>query len=136
MDVFNTLPSMYTKEKWDELQAYRRCDLSYEHLFWLSRFDPKPNDGHLLETLIDKKVEATQDMLNGKINPIQLQVSKQASKMQLFEQQMIKFRNEVANIGKLRQQMHQVIDDNINLQSILTDCEAKISELTSKVANM
>ena len=40
MAVFDSLPSMYTQEKWTELQQKRRCDLNFEHLYWLSRFDP------------------------------------------------------------------------------------------------
>jgi len=48
MEVFNTLPSMYTEEKWAELKAKRRCDLNIEHLYWLSRFNPQNQDGYYL----------------------------------------------------------------------------------------
>lgn len=53
MEVFNTLPSMYTEERWAELKAKRRCDLNIEHLFWLSRFNPQNQDGYHLQNKID-----------------------------------------------------------------------------------
>ena len=53
MEEFESLPSMYTKEKWAELNKTHRGKLAFENLYWLSRYDPKPNDGHLLERIID-----------------------------------------------------------------------------------
>ena len=40
MSVFDSLPSMYTEEKWEELKEKKRSDLKFEHLYWLSRFEP------------------------------------------------------------------------------------------------
>ena len=48
MEVFDSLPSMYTQEKWAQLQTKRRSDLNFEHLYWLSRFDPQNQDGYHL----------------------------------------------------------------------------------------
>ena len=61
MEVFNTLTSMYTKERWEELQAKRRGDLNFDHLYWVSRYDPRPNDGYHMDTLINAKVNASRD---------------------------------------------------------------------------
>lgn len=61
---------MYTKERWEELSKKRRKDLPFEHLFWLSRYDPKPTDGRLLEELIDRKVQQTKTSLDKAINPM------------------------------------------------------------------
>ena len=86
MEVFDTLPTMYTKEKWDELKDKRRVDLSFEHLYWLSRYDPKPTDGHHLDLTINAKVDAARDYLNAKVNPLQLTVGKMTASMNLIKE--------------------------------------------------
>lgn len=96
MEVFNTLPSMYTKERWEELQAKKRSDLSLEHLYWLSRYDPKPTDGHHLDMQIDEKIAKARDILNGKINPLQTTVFAVSKKLTLFQTTMADFRKEVS----------------------------------------
>ena len=102
MGVFDTLPSMYTEEKWKELQAKKRCDLNFEDLYWLSRFDPKNQDGHNLQNLIESKIEAVRTDLIGVISPMQVQVGHLSNKMTSFDKHMARFRNEVANINNLR----------------------------------
>ena len=76
MEVFNTIPSMYTEKKWQELQAKRRCDLNFEHLYWLSRFDPQNQDGHHLQNLINSKIGACRDNLRSIVIPMESRVSK------------------------------------------------------------
>ena len=70
MEVFDTLPSMYTPERWQELQAKRRSDLNFEHLYWLSRYDPKPTDGHHLDSNINAKVNASKESCMDLIKPM------------------------------------------------------------------
>jgi hypothetical protein len=68
MAVFETLPSMYTKEKFEDLQSKRRCDLTFEYLYWLSRFDPQAQDGHHLEDIIDRKVALAKADVDERLN--------------------------------------------------------------------
>lgn len=71
MEVFDSLPSMYTQDKWKELQEKRRCDLKFEELYWLSRFDPKNQDGHNLWKLIESKIESVRtDLQSVYISPM------------------------------------------------------------------
>ena len=76
MEVFDSLPSMYTKERWEELQKQRRNNLKFEYLYWLSRYDPKPSDGHILESIIDYKIEDAKTLLSKSINPLQPLISR------------------------------------------------------------
>ena len=68
MAVFETLPSMYTKEKFEDLKSKRRCDLTFEYLYWLSRFDPEAQDGHHLEDIIDRTVALAKEDVNERVN--------------------------------------------------------------------
>ena len=92
MEVCNTLPSMYTEEKWKELQAKQRSELSFEHLYWLSRFDPKNQDGHTLWKTIEDRIEAVRtDLLSVYISPMQKQATLLSAKMTTFDRKMAKF---------------------------------------------
>ena len=102
MSVFETLPSKYTEERWKELKAKKRNELSLEHLYWLSRFEPKNQDGYHLETLIDNKIKALNTDLCSVIDPMQKQVDTLSGKMTAFDKSMVKFRKEVSNINGLR----------------------------------
>lgn len=117
MSVFDSLPSMYTEEKWEELKEKKRSDLKFEHLYWLSRFEPQNRDGYFLEKLINFKIDACRTHCLQVINPMQTAVVKLGTKMTSFDETMSKFRNEVANIMKLRQQMHTVIEDQMEIKS-------------------
>ena len=75
---------MYTKQRWEELQAKNRSELSWEHLYWLSRYDPKPTDGHHLETKIYHKVSKAKDFMNNKMGPLQITIAKISKKLSLY----------------------------------------------------
>ena len=117
MSVFDTLPSMYTEERWAELKEKKRSDLKFENLYWLSRFEPQNRDGFFMEKLINFKIEACRDHVLQVVHPMQTSVSKLGTKMTSFDETVSKFRNEVANIMKLRQQMHTVIEDQMEIKS-------------------
>ena len=85
MEEFSSLPSMYTKEKWEELKKTHRGKLAFDNLYWLSRYDPKPNDGHLLERIIDQKIEKSKGTLEVKLDPLPTTVAKLAFRCQELE---------------------------------------------------
>ena len=81
MEVFDTLPSMYTVKKWEELKAKKRSELNFEHLYWLSRFAPTNQDGHHLNKLIDSKIDALRTNLFDHVNPLKDSIRQVNGKM-------------------------------------------------------
>ena len=89
-----------------------------------------------MQNLIESKIEAVRTDLIGVISPMQVQVGHLSNKMTSFDKHMARFRNEVANINNLRNQMHQVVDDNIQLSSGLKAMDTRIEEMSGKVGNV
>ena len=67
---------------------------------------------------------------------MQLSLDKLYHKMTGFDMAVAGFRNEIANIQKLRSSMHQCLDDNVELRSNFEQMEGKVSETSYKVGNM
>ena len=60
--------------------------------------------------MIDVKIGACRDGLRSIVIPMESRVSKISMKMSEHDEQMGRFRNEVANILKLRESMHDIAD--------------------------
>ena len=129
MEVFDTLPSMYTQEKWAQLQTKRRCDLNFEHLYWLSRFDPQNQDGYHLQNLIDTKIGTCRDGLKSIIIPVETKVGKLSIRLSELDDSLGRFRNEVANTVKLRESMHDIVEENDKLKSSINQHDNEIKAL-------
>lgn len=136
MEVFDSLPSMYTKDKWEALQKKRRCDLNFENLYWLSRYDPKPTDGHHLEDLINKKVYEARNKVMGTVNPLITNYKNLNYRLGQFSENMNTFRNEVVNISKLRSDMSVAVDEYTDIKSQVQSIDLKLTDTLSRLSNM
>ena len=57
-------------------------------------------------------------------------------KMTQFDVAVASFRNEIAQISKLRSSMHMCLDENVEIKSNMEQMEGKLGEVTFKVSNM